>query len=265
MHDDGMQVRGGPERWMGAGIKPESLSWLVAIVARVWHMQAWVWPWDGALLHSALDGSALRTRPAASRARGQSVMRCARLPAAVPALLCLPMSPLDPSPCSPLLPSSSAQVVANPSALFLSDRNLAPTVSSAVAVVLEGTRPMLMEVQALCSSVPKDSGQPPMRMPSGVNRQRLALLLAVLGKHTDMRPYSVDVHLNVTGGESCAATCKLLLSTPVSNRSCVTPFWGHWHHSPCCLPAASLHAHAHPTSPLIWASWYCGGRRAGNE
>jgi len=38
-------------------------------------------------------------------------------------------------------------------------------------------------------------------MPSGVNRQRLALLLAVLGKHTDMRPYSVDVHLNVTGGE----------------------------------------------------------------
>ncbi|KAI3427273.1 hypothetical protein D9Q98_007205 [Chlorella vulgaris] len=92
------------------------------------------------------------------------------------------------------------QVVANPSALFLSDRNLAPTVSSAVAVVLEGTRPMLMEVQALCSSVPKDSGQPPMRMPSGVNRQRLALLLAVLGKHTDMRPYSVDVHLNVTGG-----------------------------------------------------------------
>jgi hypothetical protein len=39
-------------------------------------------------------------------------------------------------------------------------------------------------------------------MPSGVNRQRLALLLAVLGKHTEMRPYSVDVHLNVTGGEA---------------------------------------------------------------
>jgi hypothetical protein len=117
------------------------------------------------------------------------------------------MPPLDPSPCSLLLPSSSGQVVANPSALFLSDRNLAPTVSSAVAVVLEGTRPMLMEVQALCSSVPKDSGQPPMRMPSGVNRQRLALLLAVLGKHTDMRPYSVDVHLNVTGGEPPPASC----------------------------------------------------------
>lgn len=92
------------------------------------------------------------------------------------------------------------QVVANPSALFLSDRDLSPTVSSAVAVVLEGTRPLLMEVQALCSPVPPASGQPPMRVPSGVNRQRLALLLAVLGKHTEMKPYSVDVHMNVTGG-----------------------------------------------------------------
>ncbi|PSC73730.1 DNA repair [Micractinium conductrix] len=92
------------------------------------------------------------------------------------------------------------QVVPNPSALFLSDRDLAPSVSSAVAVVLEGTRPLLMEVQALCSPVPHGSPVPPTRTPSGVNRQRLALLLAVLGKHTDIKPYSVDVHLNVTGG-----------------------------------------------------------------
>ena len=152
------------------------------------------------------------------------------------------------------------QVVANPSAIFLSDRDLAPNVSSAVAgaavndkrlrlwqpclaiqllpslsagrliapavlppacltarlpaVVLEGTRPMLMEVQALCSPVPHGSGQPPMRMPSGVNRDRLALLLAVLGKHTEMRPYSVDVHMNVTGGARlwvCAVLCCGLL------------------------------------------------------
>eukprot|EP00887_Chlorella_sp_A99_P001326 scaffold14.g1326.t1 len=41
---------------------------------------------------------------------------------------------------------------------------------------------------------------PPVRMPSGVNKNRLYLLLAVLGKHTEMRPYAVDVHLNVTGG-----------------------------------------------------------------
>ena len=69
-------------------------------------------------------------------------------------------------------------------------------------MVLEGTRPMLMEVQALCSPVHSQAGAPPMRMPSGVDRQRLALLLAVLGKHTDLRPYSVDLHLNVTGGGS---------------------------------------------------------------
>jgi DNA repair protein RadA/Sms len=48
--------------------------------------------------------------------------------------------------------------------------------------------------------VPSGAGAPPSRFPSGVNRQRLALLLAVLGKHTEMRPYSVDVYLNVTGG-----------------------------------------------------------------
>ncbi len=40
-----------------------------------------------------------------------------------------------------------------------------------------------------------------MRMPSGINPKRLALLLAVLAKHTEIRPYSVDVCLNVTGGE----------------------------------------------------------------
>ena len=43
--------------------------------------------------------------------------------------------------------------VADPSALFVSDRSLAPGVSSAVTVMMEGTRPMLVEVQALCSPV----------------------------------------------------------------------------------------------------------------
>ena len=43
--------------------------------------------------------------------------------------------------------------VANPSALFLRDRALAPNTSSAVTVAVEGTRPLLLEVQALCSPV----------------------------------------------------------------------------------------------------------------
>ena len=76
------------------------------------------------------------------------------------------------------------------------------SVSSAVTVVLEGRRPLRVEVQALCSPAPPGSnGVPPTRMPSGVKRDRLFLLLAVLGKHTDMKPWGVDVHLNVTGGE----------------------------------------------------------------
>lgn len=48
--------------------------------------------------------------------------------------------------------------VANPSALFLRDRDLAPNVSSAVTVAMEGTRPLLLEVQALCSPVHQARG-----------------------------------------------------------------------------------------------------------
>lgn len=48
---------------------------------------------------------------------------------------------------------SGLQAVANPSALFLSDRQMARNASSAVTVAMEGTRPLLMEVQALTSPV----------------------------------------------------------------------------------------------------------------
>lgn len=94
------------------------------------------------------------------------------------------------------------RAVANPSAFFLSTspRNSGPSVSSAVTVVMEGTRPLVMEVQALCSHVPPGSGNPPLRVPMGVKKERLYLILAVLGKHTSLRPYGVDVHINVTGG-----------------------------------------------------------------
>lgn len=41
---------------------------------------------------------------------------------------------------------------------------------------------------------------PPSRVPSGVKKERMFLILAVLSKHTDMKPYLNDIHLNVTGG-----------------------------------------------------------------
>lgn len=89
--------------------------------------------------------------------------------------------------------------IANPSAFFLSPRD-GPSACSAVTVILEGTRPLMMEVQALCSRLQSGSNVPPLRMPSGVRKERLSLILAVLSKHTKMKPYGVDVHVNVTGG-----------------------------------------------------------------
>ena len=99
-----------------------------------------------------------------------------------------------------LMEDSGLQAVLNPSALFLTSRESPSTVSSAVTVVMEGTRPLVMEVQALCSPVPPGSQSPPLRAPTGVKKERLWLILAVLGKHTSVRPYGVDVHINVTGG-----------------------------------------------------------------
>lgn len=44
------------------------------------------------------------------------------------------------------------------------------------------------------------AGAPPLRAPTGVSRDRLSLILAVLCKHTPMNPFSVNVHTNVVGG-----------------------------------------------------------------
>ncbi len=86
--------------------------------------------------------------------------------------------------------------VANPSALFLSERG--GTVSgTAVAVILEGTRPLAVEVQALCTHA---SYGAPQRVATGFDRQRLALLLAVLEKRVGLRFGELDAFLNVVGG-----------------------------------------------------------------
>eukprot|EP00850_Spirogloea_muscicola_P019089 SM000183S03983 [mRNA] locus=s183:194346:198390:+ [translate_table: standard] len=92
------------------------------------------------------------------------------------------------------------QAVANPSELFLSERAGAGgsgAASAAIAVVMEGTRPLLIEIQALCSKCPQPPGR---RTANGVDPQRLHLLLAVLGKQSGIQLYSHDVFLNVVGG-----------------------------------------------------------------
>ncbi|MEO6444305.1 MAG: DNA repair protein RadA [Gemmatimonadaceae bacterium] len=86
--------------------------------------------------------------------------------------------------------------VDNPSALFLGDRE-ARTSGSAVTALLEGTRPVLVEVQALAA---KAGFGTPQRVATGFDGRRLALLLAVLDKRTGLSFAQLDVFLNVVGG-----------------------------------------------------------------
>jgi DNA repair protein RadA/Sms len=88
------------------------------------------------------------------------------------------------------------QAVPNPSALFLAERQ-AGAPGSAVLCCMEGSRPILVEVQALVSSSVYGSAR---RMTNGVDQQRLALLLAVLEKRAGMNLAGEDVFVNVAGG-----------------------------------------------------------------
>jgi len=90
--------------------------------------------------------------------------------------------------------------VANPSALFLSDRSQPSGVSSAVSVTMEGTRPLLVEIQALCTPVHEKGQGPPLRAPNGVDRNRLFQILAVLEKYARIQTYTTNMHINVVGG-----------------------------------------------------------------
>jgi DNA repair protein RadA/Sms len=85
--------------------------------------------------------------------------------------------------------------VANPSAIFLSTHG-DPVPGSCVLVTLEGTRPLLVEIQALV-----DSGGPsPRRLSVGLDRDRLAMMLAVLHRHAGIAAFDQDVFVNAVGG-----------------------------------------------------------------
>ncbi|MCL2296885.1 MAG: DNA repair protein RadA [Proteobacteria bacterium] len=87
--------------------------------------------------------------------------------------------------------------VANPSALFLS-RHAQPVPGTAVMATMEGSRPLLVEIQALVD--PVMSGMMSRRLAVGVDPQRLALLLAVLHRHGGTQVGGFDVFINVVGG-----------------------------------------------------------------
>jgi DNA repair protein RadA/Sms len=88
------------------------------------------------------------------------------------------------------------QAVPNPSALFLAER-VAGAPGSAVVATMEGTRPMLVEVQALVS--PTSFGTP-RRMSLGIDPNRTSLLLAVLEKRVGLELLGDDVFVSVAGG-----------------------------------------------------------------
>jgi DNA repair protein RadA/Sms len=85
--------------------------------------------------------------------------------------------------------------VLDASARFVGEATRAP--GSVVLCAIEGSRPLLVEVQALVSS---SEIVPPRRVASGIDRNRLALVLAVLGRHAGIGAGTSDVFVNVVGG-----------------------------------------------------------------
>jgi DNA repair protein RadA/Sms len=86
--------------------------------------------------------------------------------------------------------------VSNPSELFLSERPLGVAGSTVVAS-MEGTRPVLVEIQALVSTTNFPS---PRRMATGIDHNRLSLIMAVLEKRMGLFLQNQDAYLNVAGG-----------------------------------------------------------------
>ena len=86
--------------------------------------------------------------------------------------------------------------VTNPSMVFLAERN-AGTPGSAVAVTMEGTRPILVEVQALTAST---ASAQPRRTANGFDMNRLLMLTAVLSKRVGLPLFNQDVYVNIVGG-----------------------------------------------------------------
>ncbi|MDR2208934.1 MAG: DNA repair protein RadA [Azoarcus sp.] len=112
--------------------------------------------------------------------------------------------------------------VSNPSALFLSRHN-AEVSGSCVLVTQEGTRPLLVEIQALVDNA---SNPNPRRLSVGLEPTRLAMLLAVMHRHAGIVCYDQDVFINAVGGVKIAepaADLAILLAVASSLRDRALP------------------------------------------
>lgn len=109
------------------------------------------------------------------------------------------------------------KAVSNPSAIFLS-RHQEAVSGSAILVTREGSRPLLVEAQALVDSSPLAN---PRRVTLGLEQNRLSMLLAVLHRHAGIAMYDQDVYVNVVGGvriTETAADLPVLLAVISSLR-----------------------------------------------
>ncbi|MBZ0198520.1 MAG: DNA repair protein RadA [Ignavibacteriaceae bacterium] len=117
--------------------------------------------------------------------------------------------------------------VKNPSELFLSERG-AQSTGSVVTASIEGTRPILLEVQALVT--PSNYGNP-QRVTTGFDYRRLSILLAVLEKRANARLSATNVFLNMAGGVKidepavdlavCSAIASSLFDKPADKNSVI--------------------------------------------
>ena len=110
---------------------------------------------------------------------------------------------------------SGLKGVSNPSRLFLSDHGK-PVSGSCILATLEGTRPLLVEIQAL---VDASHAPNPRRLSVGLEQNRLAMLLAVLHRHAGVPTWEQDVFVNAVGGVRIAepaadlAVCLAVVSS----------------------------------------------------
>ncbi|MFK7892826.1 MAG: DNA repair protein RadA [Granulosicoccus sp.] len=113
---------------------------------------------------------------------------------------------------------SGLKAVKNPSAIFLS-RHPDPVSGSVIMVTREGTRPMLVEAQALVDSSHSGSAR---RVCIGLEQNRLSMLLAVMHRHAGIAMFDQDVYVNVVGGvriSETAADLPILLAALSSFRT----------------------------------------------
>lgn len=100
--------------------------------------------------------------------------------------------------------STGLKEVKNPSAMFLS-RSDKPSSGSVVTVIWEGTRPLLVEIQAL---VTESQYGNPRRLAVGLDQNRLAMLLAVLTRHAGIFTANDEIYANVVGGIKVSETAS---------------------------------------------------------